>query len=73
MAWAVEARGRIVISWQSNTNLVNDLIKIKGEYRQQYSVRVDLVFQCEVDRQSTQFRKRVLVQVDPMNRYLLQI
>jgi hypothetical protein len=72
-AWPVEANGRAVISWQPNTNVVNDLIKIKGEFRQQYSVVVDFVFQCEVGRRSTQFRKRVLVQVDPLNRYILQI
>jgi hypothetical protein len=71
-AWAVAAKGRTVISWPPNTNVVNDLIKTKREHRQQYSARVDFIFQCEVDRQSTQFRKRILVQVDPMNRYVLQ-
>jgi diguanylate cyclase (GGDEF)-like protein len=72
-AWAVEAKGRTVISWQPSTSVVNDLVKMKGKYRQQYSALIDFVFQCEVGGQSTQFRKRILVQVDPVNRCLLHI
>ncbi len=71
--WLVPARGRVVISWLPDINVSGELVRLVGEYKQQYAASIDFVFHCRVAGSQKQFRKRVRVQVDPMNKYLFSI
>jgi diguanylate cyclase (GGDEF)-like protein len=68
--WVVPSRGCVVISWPPTVNVSGELVRLVGQYKQQYSAYIDFVFHCRVAGLHKEFRKRIRVQVDPINKYL---
>jgi diguanylate cyclase (GGDEF)-like protein len=68
--WVVPARGCLVVSWPPNNNVSGELVRLVGQYKQQYSADIDFVFHCRVASVYKEFRKRIRVQVDPINKHL---
>ncbi len=67
MSWSVAAEGRVVIQWPAKASPVFELIKLKGQYQVVFSEFVDFVFLPQ------KFRKKIKVQVDPVNRHWMQL
>jgi len=69
--WHVPAKGRLQIPWPANTSVIGSLVSIVGKFQGQCDTFIDFVFHCSLRGKHREFRKRVRVQVDTMNNYII--
>ena len=70
--WMAEPHGRIRIPWPQQANITTELVTLRGQWEGSFIAFVDFVFQCVVNRQAKEFKKRIRVQVDAVNRSAVQ-
>jgi hypothetical protein len=70
--WDIPPKGRLQIRWANDIYPVRALLDAKGQYQGSFSAFIDFIFQCNVEGEHKTFHKRIKVQVDAMNRSLVQ-
>jgi len=72
--WRVLPRGRsVMVRWPDSNSAIATLMSMHGVYDHDYKTPIDLIFDCVLDDDRREFKKRVIVQVDPTNYRAIQL
>lgn len=72
--WIVAPEKQLDVRWPDPCYVMTNLVYRRGKFEPfQYTVFIDIIFDCIVDDEPRQFRKRVNVQVDPTNKRAIQL
>ena len=67
--WTAGPRGQsALVRWPDQSLVMENLVSMNGLYDQEYVVPIDFTFDCVLDDERREIKKRIRVQVDPVNR-----
>jgi hypothetical protein len=74
VTWTVLPGKGIDVRWPDPCHAMFDLVRKRGKFEAfQYTVAIDIILECVFDDEQRQLKKRVLIQVDPVNKSATQL
>ena len=74
ITWSVPSGQRIDLDWPDPCYVMMDLVRKRGRFDpSQYLEDIDIILECAFDDEQKRLKKRIKVQVDPVNYTAIQL